>query len=76
MSDVPATSEIPAPPFGPFDEQATVIVEIIMSQHWDMVACQCWICVEGRKAGCRPRDRYLGYKMLDARRARVWVEAS
>ena len=34
------------------------IVEIIMTQHWDMAACQCWVCEEGRKVGCRPRDCY------------------
>lgn len=27
------------------------IVEITMAQHWDMVACNCWICEAGRKNG-------------------------
>lgn len=38
------------------------IVERIMTQHWDMGACGCWVCAEGRDAGCRPRDRYLNHK--------------
>ncbi len=37
----------------------TEIVERIMTQHWDMAACQCWVCRDGREAGCRPRDAYL-----------------
>lgn len=35
------------------------IVERIMSAHWDMKACDCWVCVHGRKAGCRPIAEYL-----------------
>lgn len=27
------------------------VVELIMAQHWDMVACGCWICESGRKNG-------------------------
>lgn len=38
------------------------IVERIMTQHWDLKACDCWVCDEGREAGCRPRDRYLRHK--------------
>lgn len=37
---------------------ATEIVERIMTMHWDMAACQCWVCQEGRKVGCRPRLEY------------------
>lgn len=37
------------------------IVERIMSQHWDMAACPCWICKEGRKSGCRPQAKYLSH---------------
>ncbi len=36
------------------------IVERVMTLHWDMSACRCWLCVAGRGAGHRPRDRYLG----------------
>jgi hypothetical protein len=35
------------------------IVERIMTQHWDMAACRCWVCHEGRLAGLRPRPQYL-----------------
>ncbi len=35
------------------------IVERIMTQHWDMAACSCWVCRDGREAGCRPRVEYL-----------------
>lgn len=31
------------------------LVETIMTAHWDMAACQCWICTRGRAIGCRPR---------------------
>jgi hypothetical protein len=30
------------------------IIERIMTQHWDMAACRCWVCTAGRGAGCRP----------------------
>ena len=35
------------------------IIEIIMTKHWDIFACRCWICKEGRELGCRPREKYL-----------------
>lgn len=50
------------------------IVERIMTQHWDMAACCCWVCNEGRAAGCRPRDQYLAFKHPDEKRERVTVE--
>jgi hypothetical protein len=34
------------------------IVERVMTQHWDMQACGCWLCEAGRASGCRPRDVY------------------
>jgi hypothetical protein len=37
----------------------TTIIEQIMTDHWDLSACPCAICVAGRAAGCRPRERYL-----------------
>lgn len=49
------------------------IIERIMTQHWDVKACQCWVCEEGRKAGLRPRDIYLDYKPENAVYARVRV---
>jgi hypothetical protein len=44
------------------DEQVTGVVDIverIMTQHWDLAACQCWVCQSGREFGCRPRDAFL-----------------
>lgn len=35
------------------------IVERIMTQHWDLAACPCWVCQSGREAGCRPRRVFL-----------------
>jgi hypothetical protein len=40
-------------------EQLQEIVERIMTQHWDLAACPCWVCSKGREAGCRPREKYL-----------------
>jgi len=37
---------------------AEEIVERIMTQHWDMAACTCWICRHGRAEGLRPRVHY------------------
>ena len=45
---------------------AKEIVERIMTQHWDMAACDCWICEAGRTAELHPRSDYLH----DADRAR------
>ena len=38
------------------------IIERIMTMHWDLAACQCWICEKGYKAGCRPQEKYLKCK--------------
>ena len=38
---------------------ASEIVERIMTAHWDMSACPCWVCVAGRVAGLAPREGYL-----------------
>ena len=35
------------------------IVEKIMTQHWDIAACQCWICKHGREMGLRPRKKHM-----------------
>jgi len=54
------------------------IIERIMTQHWDMAACLCWVCQEGREAGCRPRDCFAGWKhpVEDRPQVRVdWIEA-
>ena len=49
------------------------IIERIMTQHWDMASCPCWICVEGREVGCRPREMYQAYKHPEQRRPPVRV---
>lgn len=41
---------------------AVEIIERIMTMHWDMAACPCWVCRAGRDAGMRPRDKYLDYR--------------
>ena len=38
------------------------ILERIMTQHWDMKACECWVCEEARVVGCRPTSEFLGYR--------------
>lgn len=35
------------------------LVERIMTQHWDLSACDCWVCALAREAGCRPRQTFL-----------------
>jgi len=35
------------------------IVERIMAMHWDLAACQCWICRYGREMGCRVYERHV-----------------
>ena len=42
--------------------KAEEIIEQIMTQHWDMAACNCWVCEEGRKLGLGPREIYLRNK--------------
>jgi len=49
------------------------IVERIMTQHWDVAVCSCWVCQEGRKAGCHPMDSYLPHKTKE-KYGRVIVE--
>lgn len=50
----------------------TDILEAIMTQHWDMEACGCWVCRAGREAGCRPRDGFLPRQLP---LPTVWVDA-
>jgi hypothetical protein len=47
------------------------IVERIMTMHWDMAACPCWVCVDGRAAGCRQREVYLNGRFHDRPSVRV-----
>ena len=39
--------------------RAAQIVEQIMSMHWDLAVCRCWVCVAGREIGLRPREELL-----------------
>jgi hypothetical protein len=48
---------------------AIEIVERVMTLHWDLAACRCWLCVAGRNLGCGPRERYLGYALDEIR---IW----
>lgn len=41
------------------NEKMKEMIETIMTMHWDMFACLCWICEEGRKLDCHPREKYL-----------------
>ncbi len=38
---------------------AEEIIELVMTQHWDIAACMCWICREGRATGCHARPSHL-----------------
>ena len=40
------------------DIDAQEIIERIMTTHWDLAACPCWICEAGRKLGYHPREGY------------------
>jgi len=41
---------------------AQEIIERIMTMHWDMTACRCWICNNGRLLGFGAKDVYLEHK--------------
>ncbi len=43
-------------------QTASDIVMQIMTMHWDMAACRCWICVAGRAAGCYPSSDFQGWR--------------
>ena len=38
---------------------AQEVIERIMSHHWDMTACKCWICQAGRNLSYGARSEYL-----------------
>ncbi len=40
-------------------EKMKEIIETIMTMHWDMDACRCWVCDEGRELDCHPISKYL-----------------
>jgi len=41
---------------------AQEVIERIMTQHWDIAACHCWICEAGRELGYHAQDAYLLHK--------------
>lgn len=41
---------------------AQEIVERIMSAHWDLASCPCWVCQAGYKLGFAAREGYLPHK--------------
>ena len=43
-------------------DRLAAIVEKKMSLHWDIFACNCWLCEAGRAAGCAPRPEYLPHR--------------
>lgn len=53
------------------------LVELIMTVHWDLAACVCWICERGRSLGYRPREKYLAMSQdILARGTLVDVEST
>lgn len=41
---------------------AQEIIERIMTMHWDMAACHCWVCDAGTALGYHAVDIYLPHK--------------
>jgi len=41
---------------------AQEIVERLMTAHWDLAACRCWLCQAGDELGFHARDAYLQHK--------------
>ncbi len=46
----------------PVCESLEEIVERIMTAHWDIFACNCWVCRSARQFGLAPQDEYLQHK--------------
>lgn len=55
-------------------EAMAAIIETIMTQHWDLAACSCWVCTQGRAAGLHPREEYLAHRHPETRRPVVMVD--
>ena len=55
-------------------EESQKIIEIIMTQHWDMQACPCWICKAGRDLGFHPRQDYQAWSHPEMARPKVMVD--
>lgn len=50
---------------------AKEVVERIMSAHWDMAACKCWVCDYGRCAGFHAKEEYLPHRLNNRNRQPV-----
>lgn len=50
---------------------AQEIVERIMTSHWDIRACPCWVCEAGRDLGFCARDEYFG--LINHRYPDPWI---
>jgi hypothetical protein len=50
------------------------VIEIIMAQHWDMVACNCWICTAGRENNIRAYEHNLPHRLLPKRYGFVRID--
>ena len=38
------------------------IIRQIMTMHWDMDACRCWVCEAGRELGFHANEAYLEWR--------------
>jgi hypothetical protein len=59
MTQCPAIDDNGFPILPPMKKRD--IIERIMTQHWDIAACRCWVCTAGRATGCRPRENHLDH---------------
>lgn len=54
---------LPIPPARWTEPQdADDIVMVIMTMHWDMAACQCWVCRRGRELGLHSTSDFLDWR--------------
>ena len=52
------------------ERKLRAIVEREMTKHWDLAACTCPLCQDGRAADCHPQQVYLNRKAASARPAK------
>lgn len=43
-------------------QDAADVVMAIMTMHWDLGACQCWVCRKGRELGLHPTSDFLDWR--------------
>ena len=41
---------------------APEIVQQVMTMHWDIMSCRCWVCVAGRENGLHPNEAFLDWR--------------